>query len=77
MCTYERLELDRSFVSVAVGSEQVQVKVGLRDGRVMNIAPEHDDCAAAAAKLGLPVKEVFAQALLAARAQLERAGENR
>ncbi len=77
MCTYERLELDRSFVSVAVGSEQVQVKIGLRDGRVMNIAPEHDDCAAAAAKLGLPVKEVFAQALLAARAQLERAGEKR
>jgi pyridinium-3,5-bisthiocarboxylic acid mononucleotide nickel chelatase len=71
MCTYERLELDRSFVEVSVGAEQVLVKIGRRDGRIMNIAPEHDDCAAAAAKLGLPVKEVFARALVAARTQLE------
>ncbi len=73
MCTYERVELDRSFVQVAVSSEQVSVKIGKRDGRIMNIAPEHDDCAAVAAKLGLPVKEVFAQALVAARAHLQAA----
>jgi pyridinium-3,5-bisthiocarboxylic acid mononucleotide nickel chelatase len=71
MCTYERIELDRSFVQVRVGSDQVSVKVGRRNGQVMNIAPEHDDCAAVAAKLCLPVKEVFARALIAARAQID------
>jgi pyridinium-3,5-bisthiocarboxylic acid mononucleotide nickel chelatase len=71
MCTYERIELDRSFVHVSIGSERISVKLGQRDGRIMNIAPEHDDCAAAAEKLGLPVKEVFARALVAARAQLD------
>jgi pyridinium-3,5-bisthiocarboxylic acid mononucleotide nickel chelatase len=71
MCTYERVELDRSFVQVSIGSELVSVKIGQRGGHVMNIAPEHDDCAVAAAKLGLPVKEVFARALVAARAQLD------
>lgn len=71
MCTFERLELDRSFFSVPVGSESVSVKIGSRDGRVLNVAPEHDDCAAVGAKLGLAVKDVFAQALVAARTHLE------
>jgi pyridinium-3,5-bisthiocarboxylic acid mononucleotide nickel chelatase len=71
MCTYERVELDRSFIEVLVRSEPVSVKIGERDGRIMNIAPEHDDCASVAAKLGLPVKEVFARALVGARSHLE------
>ena len=71
MCTYERLELDRAFLTVPVGSWSVSVKVGSRNGQVMNIAPEHDDCATVAGKLGLPVKEVFARALVAARTQLD------
>jgi pyridinium-3,5-bisthiocarboxylic acid mononucleotide nickel chelatase len=70
MCTYERTELDRSFLRVLVESQPVSVKLGKRDGRVVNIAPEHDDCAAAAAILGVPVKEVFARALVLARAYI-------
>ena len=66
MCAYERMELERSFIVVDVDTEAVSVKIGLRDGVIVNIAPEHDDCAAAATYLGKPVKEVYARALAAA-----------
>ena len=72
MCAYERVELDRSFILVDVETETVSVKLGLRDGAIVNVAPEHDDCAAAAAKLGKPVKEVYARALTAALAAQRR-----
>jgi pyridinium-3,5-bisthiocarboxylic acid mononucleotide nickel chelatase len=68
--TYDRIELDRSFFSVDIDGHPVNIKVGSRDGAVVNVAPEHDDCAAAAAKLLLPVKEVFARALTSASAHL-------
>jgi pyridinium-3,5-bisthiocarboxylic acid mononucleotide nickel chelatase len=76
MCTYDRVELDRSFLSVTVGTEMVSVKIGRRNETVMNIAPEHDDCARVAAKLQLPVKEVFAQALVAARSQIGHSADD-
>ena len=43
------------------------------DTSIVNVAPEHDDCAAAAAKLSLPVKDVFARALTSASAHLRNA----
>ncbi len=67
---YDRIELDRSFFSVDIDGEPVNIKVGSRNGAVVNVAPEHDDCAAAAANLGMPVKEVFARALTSASAHL-------
>ena len=39
------------------------MKVGLLDGRVVNVAPEHDDCAAVAKMSGRSVKSVWAEAL--------------
>ena len=67
---YERIELDRSFFTVDVDGLPINIKIGSRGGAVINVAPEHDDCAAAAAKLALPVKEVFARALITASAHL-------
>ena len=61
-----RLELDRDFLTVAVRGHDVRVKRGLLDGAVVNVAPEHRDCAAAARALGVPVKEIWASALAAA-----------
>jgi pyridinium-3,5-bisthiocarboxylic acid mononucleotide nickel chelatase len=69
----ERIELDRSFFSVDIDGQSINIKVGSQNGVVFNIAPEHDDCAAAAAKLALPVKEVFARALTGASAHLRNA----
>jgi len=62
-----RYELDRETREVEVGGETVRVKVGLLDGHVVNIAPEHDDCAAVAARTGRSVKSVWAAALAAAQ----------
>jgi len=44
------------------------VKQGLYAGEVVNRAPEYEDARAAAEALGLPLKEIYALALEAARA---------
>ncbi len=59
----ERRELEREERTVEVEGEPVRVKVGLLDGRVVNVAPEHDDCAAVARRSGRAVKSVWAEAL--------------
>jgi pyridinium-3,5-bisthiocarboxylic acid mononucleotide nickel chelatase len=64
----ERYELDRAMREVDVDGHTVRVKIGLLDGTVVNVAPEHDDCAAAAAATGRPVKQIWAEALAAATA---------
>jgi pyridinium-3,5-bisthiocarboxylic acid mononucleotide nickel chelatase len=60
-----RWELDRDERVVEVAGEHVRVKIGRLDGEVINIAPEHDDCAAVAARKGLSVKSVWAAAFAA------------
>ena len=63
---HERWELERDHVVVEVAGHQVRVKRGLLAGEVVNVAPEHDDCAAVAARTGRAVKQVWAEALAAA-----------
>jgi len=58
--------LDRELRTVDVGGCQITVKVARLDGDVVNVAPEYDDVAAAAARLGRPVKTVLAAAVAAA-----------
>ena len=60
--------LDRTEDSVDVGGEKVRVKIARLDGVVVNVQPEYDDVAAAAAALDLPVKAVLASAMAAALA---------
>ena len=63
-----RLELDRAIREVQIDGHPVRIKIGLLDGSVVNLAPEHDDCAAVAAATGRPVKQIWAEALVAATA---------
>lgn len=63
-----RHELEREVREVDVFGHPVRVKFGLLGGRVVNVAPEHDDCASVATKAGRPVKQVWAAALAAADA---------
>jgi uncharacterized protein (TIGR00299 family) protein len=63
-----RHELEREVREVDVFGHPVRVKLGLMGGRVVNVAPEHDDCATVASKTGRPVKQVWAAALAAADA---------
>jgi uncharacterized protein (TIGR00299 family) protein len=62
-----RYELEREEREVQVDGGTVRVKLGRLDGRLVNVAPEHDDCAALALRLGRPVKSVWAAALAAAQ----------
>lgn len=63
----DRYELEREERVVDVAGGSVRVKVGLLDGRIVNVAPEHDDCAELARSTGRAVKSIWAEAL--ARAQ--------
>jgi hypothetical protein len=64
-------ELDREPYSVEIDGQPVTVKVGRMAGRMVNLAPEHDDVARGAAALGRPAKTVWAQAWAAAEAALD------
>jgi pyridinium-3,5-bisthiocarboxylic acid mononucleotide nickel chelatase len=57
--------LTREAVPVETRVGTVRMKVARRDGRIVNAAPEFEDCARLAAEHGLPVKEVQALAVQA------------
>lgn len=57
--------LTREIVAVKTPIGDVRFKIASRDGRVLNAAPEFDDCATLAAKHNLSVKEVQAIAIRA------------
>ena len=52
-------------MEVATRYGAIRVKIGRRGDKVVNAAPEFDDCRRAAAQHGVAVKEVFAAALAA------------
>jgi uncharacterized protein (TIGR00299 family) protein len=58
-----RHELDREERTVEIEGRPVRLKIARLDGRVVNVAPEHDDCARLAAELRVPVKSIWAAAL--------------
>ncbi len=62
----ERHALARSWVPVVVEGETVSVKVGSRDGRIVQATVEFEDARAAAARLGRPIREVLTLAQAAA-----------
>ena len=55
-----RDRLDRAIRSVETPVGPIRFKVATRDGRVLNAAPEFDDCARIAAERGVPIKDVQA-----------------
>jgi pyridinium-3,5-bisthiocarboxylic acid mononucleotide nickel chelatase len=64
---WQRHELEHQVRTVHVQDRPVRVKLGLLEGRIVNVAPEHNDCAALALQTGTPVKSVWAAAMPAAR----------
>jgi uncharacterized protein (TIGR00299 family) protein len=61
----ERVVLPRELVEVATPFGAIRVKVARDGAAVVNAAPEHDDCVAAAERHGVPLKAVYAAALAA------------
>ena len=68
----ERLEREIQRVDTPVGT--IRFKIARRDGRILNAAPEFEDCAAAAAARKMSVKDVQA---LAMKAWLEQGAQQR
>lgn len=66
--TYEvqKRMLQREMVSVQTPYGALRVKIARLGSRVVNMAPEYEDCRLRARELGVPVKEVYQAALLAA-----------
>ena len=54
----ERRALAREFVSVETEFGPVNVKIAKRDGRVVNLTPEYDDCREAAVRAGVALRIV-------------------
>ncbi len=69
-----RRKLERDARSVATPWGDVGVKVSFLDGRVRDASPEYEDCRAAAAKAGVPLRKVMDHAREAMLEQIERAG---
>jgi len=55
-----RLVLDREMVNVDTPYGTVRVKVARRAGKVMNVAPEYEDCREIALRTGTPLPQVLA-----------------
>lgn len=66
----EKWTLSRESVTVEVAGMTVRVKVGSDPTGVMGAAAEYVDCAQVARETGLPLKQIYAMALEAARALL-------
>jgi uncharacterized protein (DUF111 family) len=54
-----RLKLERRFESVTTEFGDVTVKLGLKDGRVVQVAPEFESCRAASESSGQPLRAIY------------------
>jgi len=63
----QRQVLDRQVREVETPYGTIRVKVALDRGRVVNAAPEYEDCKEAADRSNIPLKEVHAAAIVAYR----------
>ena len=66
--------LERSTTKVETRFGAVAVKVGHLEGRPITLAPEFDDCARVAREAGVPLREVYDEALRLARAEHDLEG---
>ena len=64
----ERLKLTRSFETVRTEVGDVTVKLGMKDGKVVQVAPEFESCRAASEQSGQPLRAIYEAASAAYRA---------
>lgn len=62
----ERACIDRAIATVDTVFGPVNIKIGIMDGKVANVMPEYEDCAAAARRAGAPLLAVMDAARAAA-----------
>ncbi|HKQ61895.1 MAG TPA: nickel pincer cofactor biosynthesis protein LarC, partial [Candidatus Polarisedimenticolaceae bacterium] len=66
-----RIELERELRRVRTPFGTVRLKLGRRDGQLLQVTPEYEDCAALAARRGVPLRVVQRAALAAHRGRGE------
>jgi uncharacterized protein (TIGR00299 family) protein len=66
-----RKVLEREWVTVETAFGPVRIKVAKREGKVMNAAPEYDDCQRIASEKGVPLKQVILAAQAAYAKHIE------
>lgn len=54
-----RIKLEKEIKTIETEYGNVKVKIGKRDGRIINIAPEYEDCKRIAKERGVPIMEVY------------------
>ena len=67
----DKRALAREEVTVATRYGSVGVKVGTLDGEPVSVAPEYEDCARVARETGVPLREIYEEALRLGRAELD------
>jgi len=67
----ERAILDRKWIEVDVDGHRVRVKLGLKSGDIVTASPEYEDARRVAEATGLPLKDVYAEAMRRANEQRE------
>jgi pyridinium-3,5-bisthiocarboxylic acid mononucleotide nickel chelatase len=65
-------ELEREWINVKVGAQAVRVKLGIRNKKVVSVAPEYEDALVAGRAEGIPLREVYEKAVSAAATKLGR-----
>ena len=64
----EKLMLPRSLITVETAYGLVRVKIAELSNRIINAAPEYQDCLQLAKATGAPLKKIYAAAMAAALA---------
>ena len=70
--TVARLKLERRFETVATEFGEITVKLGLKQGRVIQVAPEFESCRAASERTGQPLRAIYAAAARAHAGSMAR-----
>jgi len=64
---FQRHILDRTIETIDTKYGKIRVKIGIRDGKPVNIQPEYEDCRSAAKKHGVPLKNIMADVIRKAK----------
>jgi pyridinium-3,5-bisthiocarboxylic acid mononucleotide nickel chelatase len=74
-----RLKLPRTFVTVTTPFGDITMKLGMKDGRVIQAAPEYESCRTISEKSGQPLRAIYqaAQQCYAAGKVVNEAGGTR
>ena len=59
----QRYKLERRFEKVTTAFGEIAIKLGLLDGKVVQIAPEFESCRAAGERTGQPLRTIYQAAL--------------